>query len=531
VLDTDAPTGQALTTPLMVSLARAIYNPRPGELAGALRDPAELCRPDLADREAVESLLFDAFIPAAYRHATGRWKARDAERWLAFFADQLEHNLGGADITWWGLSYAGLFNPFVFIPGLAPGLAGLAVGLGVGFVAGIGAGIGVWLVAELLALCAVFIYGMRSLYGGGSPPGLRGEPPGLTGKPGDLTAAAGPRAVLGHDRQAALISMFMPGVASGLGAALIAGPFGLAASLKAGPTGLAAGLAFGVWRSVLHTAWPTYVAARWWLALRHRLPWSLMGFLADAHRRDVLRQAGAVYQFRHIELQRRLATRPSEACAKAIERLGSDTPGARIDAIYLLERIACDSTIDYRLVIDVLSTFIREHSHDPQSSTSEVRVNRLSTRPDVQAAATVIGHLNHRYQSGYRWWDNPTAQDIRTDLTSANLNGADLTRAYLTNAKLNGADLSRAELTRADLTGAYLTNAKLNGANLTGANLTRADLTGANLTRADLTGARFTDANLTAAQMSKDEPTPEGWVRAHPSGLLRRAMRDADVGN
>ena len=31
-----------------------------------------------------------------------------------------------------------------------------------------------------------------------------------------------------------------------------------------------------------------------------------MGFLDDAHRRGVLRQVGAVYQFRHIELQHRL---------------------------------------------------------------------------------------------------------------------------------------------------------------------------------------------------------------------------------
>ena len=77
VLGTEAPAGQALDTPLMVGLARAIYNPRPGELAGTLRDPAELCSPALADRAAVESLLFDAFIPAAYRHdPAGRWKAQ-----------------------------------------------------------------------------------------------------------------------------------------------------------------------------------------------------------------------------------------------------------------------------------------------------------------------------------------------------------------------------------------------------------------------------------------------------------------------
>ena len=67
VLGTEVPAGQALATPLMVGPARGIYNPRPDELAGTVRDPAELCSPALADRAAVESLLFDAFIPAAYR--------------------------------------------------------------------------------------------------------------------------------------------------------------------------------------------------------------------------------------------------------------------------------------------------------------------------------------------------------------------------------------------------------------------------------------------------------------------------------
>ena len=58
-----------------------------------------------------------------------------------------------------------------------------------------------------------------------------------------------------------------------------------------------------------HTAWPSYVLTIRWLAFRHRLPRPLMSFLADAHKRGLLRQAGAVYQFRHIELQHRLANR------------------------------------------------------------------------------------------------------------------------------------------------------------------------------------------------------------------------------
>jgi hypothetical protein len=46
------------------------------------------------------------------------------------------------------------------------------------------------------------------------------------------------------------------------------------------------------------------------LALHRRLPWSTMNFLVDAHQRGLLRQAGAIYRFRHLELERRLATRP-----------------------------------------------------------------------------------------------------------------------------------------------------------------------------------------------------------------------------
>ena len=196
VLGTEVPAGQVLSTPLMVGLARAIYNPRPREPIGTMRDPAELCGPALADRAAVEYLLFDAFIPAAYRHVSGgRWKAQDAERWLVFPRPPPR-----AHHRWSGPS--------------------------------------------LVAATA-------------SRTGLRGR----------------------HR----------------VGVGIVAG---IATVVAVGVTGVING-----------AAWPSYGIARMWLALRRRLPWPLMGFLADAHRRGVLRQAGAVYQFRHIELQHRLANR------------------------------------------------------------------------------------------------------------------------------------------------------------------------------------------------------------------------------
>ncbi|AEW99698.1 Sio3 (plasmid) [Streptantibioticus cattleyicolor NRRL 8057 = DSM 46488] len=68
--------------------------------------------------------------------------------------------------------------------------------------------------------------------------------------------------------------------------------------------GLGGGLSYGLGL----TAWGQWVAlCRVWLPLTGRLPWTVGAFLRDAHQRGVLRQAGAVHQFRHARLQHRLA--------------------------------------------------------------------------------------------------------------------------------------------------------------------------------------------------------------------------------
>jgi len=117
--------------------------------------------------------------------------------------------------------------------------------------------------------------------------------------PTDLTEAASPAAVLGRDRRAALVLI------------------------------LAFGLAFGLVASRRGTAWPGYMAARSWLVLRHQLPWPLMAFLADAHQRGVLRQVGSVYQFRHIDLQRRLASHPAQHLLPASGKPNEVAPKTR----------------------------------------------------------------------------------------------------------------------------------------------------------------------------------------------------------
>ena len=196
----------------------------------------------------------------------------------------------------------------------------------------------------------------------------------------------------------------------------------------------------------------------------------------------------------------------------------------RIGGIYALERIAHDSPPDHPTIMDVLATFIRDHSSEqwPPAEPGRVDPPERATRPDVQAALTVIGRRNPRHD---RRWSG------RVDLHSAVL-----TRADLRSADLGSADLSGAFLTGANLFGAYLSGADLEGAYLTGADLTGADLTGADLGGAYLTGAHLSGAYLSGANLirvrdftdvqgwpEKEIPVPHGWMVDKDSGRLKRA--------
>lgn len=226
---------------------------------------------------------------------------------------------------------------------------------------------------------------------------------------------------------------------------------------------------------------------------------------------------------------------------QAIEQLGSDKPDVRIGGIYALERIARDSPRDHPTIMEVLAAFIRMHSHEqwPPAQPGEQRPER-ATRPDVQAAATVIGRRTIRYDI-----EPPdlTAADLtRADLTGANLTSANLTRANLISANLTGtnltsawlddADLTSANLGHANLTSAWLDDANLTSANFGGANLTSAGLDRANLNAAwldgaNLAGAYFGRANLSGAHWPSDEAAPQGWERDAGSDCLKQAATAA----
>ena len=201
---------------------------------------------------------------------------------------------------------------------------------------------------------------------------------------------------------------------------------------------------------------------------------------------------------------------------KAVEQLGSyNKLDVRIGGIYALERVAHDSPRDHPTVMEVLAAFVREHSREqwPSPADNEPGTGppERMTRPDVQAAVTVIGRRETAH-------DRQSVNLGAATLTGADLTGANLTRANLTRTDLTGADLTGADLSGADLTGAKLARAKLTGAKLTGAKLTGAKLTGAKLSRADLTGANLTHATVTRANLTRADLTRADLTRADLTG-------------
>ena len=85
-------------------------------------------------------------------------------------------------------------------------------------------------------------------------------------------------------------------------------------------TGLMVMLLVGFMYSV---AWSTPFAFAQ-LAWRWHTPVRLMRFLEDAHKRDVLRTVGPIYQFRHARLQDRLADQANTATSPEQQAVGTE---------------------------------------------------------------------------------------------------------------------------------------------------------------------------------------------------------------
>lgn len=432
--ESDSPLAAALSTPLMVSTARLVYQ------HGA--DPAELLDTARFDcRYAIEEFLTHRLVDAAYSpdpsaaESETRWSAEQARHWLTFLAGYL-HDHRERDLAWWRMSERLL--PRWFVP---------AIGIGAGLL--LTSASAVWVtvvyggdgrdahdVSFISTLCAVIGGGFAVLatvvcyaYPGRAPgrlslairnswarlrqgfrngvvltivsvvPVVAGTTVVITisqedsfwsmvaiefyfqmvmlcaatatvvglalaahqwldAPPTRATAQVGPLHSLAQDRRSSLTGALVSGAVVGatgligwtaagftgrLAFRIITGwpgtldPWGLAHDdlnvlfehfghdfrMILGLGMLLPSTAFGL-LVLLTRAWPRFVVTRLLLAVQGRLPWRLMAFLADARERELLRQSGSVYQFRHVRLQETLAART----APHTDRTRTDrTPG------------------------------------------------------------------------------------------------------------------------------------------------------------------------------------------------------------
>jgi tetratricopeptide (TPR) repeat protein len=349
------PLVRTLSTPLMVALARTAYRDE-------ATDPMELLR--LKTRPEAAARLLDAFLRATYPGEKQR-------RWLGTLAYHL-YTAGTRDLRWWQLDpglltgrpdrarrwvvivaalvaallagvagyFADLWVPWAmasavivvwtaaterlratwppryprtafspersFLP--LTFWAGLIGGVLVGFMTSrwtaaltggviCGALAAAWVRFRTAGRTSATESGADSR-SGVRPAGLPRPPTGSDSRSG--VRPAGPR---GEELRRRVVAFtVVPGLVFGAVANWTSGAPVLVGTVAAVLYGSTAALCGDGWTRVRFRLAHARLAARGWL------PWRLESFLADAHRRGLLRRPGAVYQFRHVLLQDRLAT-------------------------------------------------------------------------------------------------------------------------------------------------------------------------------------------------------------------------------
>ena len=83
-------------------------------------------------------------------------------------------------------------------------------------------------------------------------------------------------------------------------------------------------------------------------------------------------------------------TQFADRYSRALEQVGSANLDVRVGGIYALEGIARDSHLYHTTVIEVLTAFIREHSHAPADGVKPTQW----LLPDVKAALAVVRRRN-----------------------------------------------------------------------------------------------------------------------------------------
>jgi uncharacterized protein YjbI with pentapeptide repeats len=206
--------------------------------------------------------------------------------------------------------------------------------------------------------------------------------------------------------------------------------------------------------------------------------------------------------------------------AKAIEQLGNKSLDVRIGGIYALERLAHDSKIDRSMIIEVLTTFIREHTRDPinastESAWADVRASKKPVEADVQAAVSVLGRRSK---------SDSEVDLCSTGLSNASLADGNFSKAYFHYSTLNHTTFTRAKLDGAELSFCRAQMAAFNDCSAIGASFVCAEYVNSFFLASDFTNATFEGCDLSGSDFgrrySDEYPNP-------PSKLTNAEFKNA----
>ena len=269
-----------LTNPLMLSLADTIY----GAGADSAQSTDDLLR--LPDETAVERHLLAVFLANAYRRTRhgSMWSLAQAERWLAVIGSQMRA-LATEGYSWRQVAYAVPTGLLGLLSGAATCLGLLLTFTVLGtihhvFGDRVPLGTAIWSLAAGSIIPAIVA---ASLVAASN-----------SGQQGKGSRAANPHADLIESRKHALIAAAMIGVSLGV---LALGLHLVGVHVLRDTTIVFVCYCMVV--TVLCSPWGSFQLARAWFSVRRELPYRLMNFLDDAHRRGVLRSAGPRFEFRN----------------------------------------------------------------------------------------------------------------------------------------------------------------------------------------------------------------------------------------
>jgi GTPase SAR1 family protein len=344
----NGPVAQALRTPLMTWLAQLVYRAS-SDLTKQPRNPDEML--NLPDQAAVENHLLKAMIPAVYADgpvdASNMWPAGSARLWLNFLRGHVHRAPGpsGHTIAWWELNLSTSRWLFGLVVGLLafPIMTGFATGdmpsrIWVGIVTGaifgaiaarrnnltqpnpwrmgrsdIAIGVSVlgvgaagsillrsrdhWtldIAASTVAVVAVVaVFYVRQLLRTNLGWGFFQR---IDDRFAKAISAESPQSLLHQDRTWAMgICMF---AVCWWALATLVNVLVFAGSWWQAPTALDAAKG-AVGALLIAVPWVRFCLARACFALTQKMPWRIMAFLDDAHRRGILRRVGPVYEFRY----------------------------------------------------------------------------------------------------------------------------------------------------------------------------------------------------------------------------------------